>query len=832
MSDQSSAKPVVLLVDDESSSRFLARTALKKEGYDVREAEDGLVALTKLDEFTPDIILLDVLMPNLDGFEFCERLRSMPGKDRIPVLMMTGLDDIDSIRRAYQLGATDFITKPVNWLIFSHHVHYLLRASNAFKQLYESELKNKTLLEAIPDDMFWITENGSILEAREGKSSLLLPQGDDEAQRNVFQALPAQLAQELLQHMRQVLKTGEVHQFEYPTWSDGLMREWEFRLVRSGNQQVLVMLREVTERKRTERALKESEERYALASEAANDGLWDWDILHNEITFSSRWALMLGYEPDSISKNPEEWFSRIHNSDVTQVKALINNHLNGASEQLECEYRIRHKDGLYRWMLARGKCLRGADGKVYRMAGSQADIHSKKQAEEQLLHDAFYDTLTALPNRALFADRLTHAIKKSKRSLNPFAYSVIFLDLDRFKVVNDSLGHLTGDKLLIETARRLERCIRPGDTVARLGGDEFVVLLEDIVDLRNAEVVAKRIQKLISEPFIIDGREIFTSASIGIAMGSTEYENSDQILRDADITMYRAKTLGKARIEVFDEALRSEAVSLLNTETELRRAIESQDFVIHYQPIVSLETGDIDSIEALIRWNHPSKGIIPPADFIPLAEETGLIIQIGDFVLRTVCAQIKTWQDEGLPNVRVAVNISAVQFRQERFADTVKGIIEEAQISPSTLDIEITESLFLDQSQKTLDTIVKLKEYGLRICLDDFGTGYSSLSYLQNLPIDVLKIDRSFIEKMEEDSDQARIISTIVSLGKNLGMQVIAEGIETCQQLSRLKLIRCSDGQGYLFSRPVDTTAATNLLTAGIIQAPLKTIDASIASEK
>jgi diguanylate cyclase (GGDEF)-like protein/PAS domain S-box-containing protein len=805
------SRPTVLIVDDDEAMRFLAQTALEAEGCKVLTAEDGAIALSLLDDVTPDLVLLDVMMPNMNGFTFCQRLRELPEKARIPVLMMTGLDDVDSIRRAYEVGATDFITKPVNWLILGHHVQYLLRASGAFEDLYRSEEKNKALLDAIPDGMFRIDENGLILEMKEDKERLLGnvvgPVGT-----TVYEAFPTPVARDLMERVKLVLASAKTKAFECGIRSADALQEWDFRVVKSGQKEVLVISRNITERKRMMRALKESEERYALAAQAANDGLWDWDLRTNGVHFSERWAEMLGYRTEEISNNVDEWFEKVSPDDIERLKLDIANHLNGQGDHLESEYRMQHKDGVWRWMLTRGIAVKDGEGRTCRVVGSQSDISARKQAEEQLLHDAFYDTLTGLPNRALFMDRLGHALRRMKRGLVGYSYAVLFVDLDRFKAINDSIGHTTGDAVLVEVAERLEKCIRPGDTVARIGGDEFVLLLEDIGGLENAKTVAQRVQDSMVKPFVINGREIFTSASTGITLGTTDYADPADILRDADITMYRAKLRGKARFEVFDQTMREEAMSLLNTETDLRKAIEHKSFKVYYQPIISLENNEISSFEALVRWDHPRRGIVCPDEFIPLAEDTGLIVPIGEFVLRSVCEQIRVWEQEGFDPVRVAVNFSPVQIRQAGFAENVIRILKETGAKPTSLDLEITESLFLENRQSTIDTLLKLKELGIRVCLDDFGTGYSSLSHLQVLPIDVLKVDRSFVNRMLDDTDQAGIVETIVALGKTLGMDVTAEGIETPEQLARLKSMKCAKGQGYLFSRPVDTASTTAML--------------------
>jgi len=435
--------------------------------------------------------------------------------------------------------------------------------------------------------------------------------------------------------------------------------------------------------------------------------------------------------------------------------------------------------------------------------GILRDITERRRAEEQLLHDALYDGLTGLPNRALFMDRLGHALRRANRKeKDPCA--VIFLDLDRFKVVNDSLGHMVGDRLLKEAARRLERCIRPADTVARLGGDEFAILLEDVKEVEDAKAIAHRIQEVLSAPFFIEGKEIRCSASFGIALTSKDHELPEEVLRDADITMYRAKALGKARYEVFDPAMRLEAAAVLQLENDLRRALEMDELRMHYQPIVALADERIVGVEALLRWEHPHRGIVCPDQFIPLAEETGLIVPIGEWVLRKACAQMKAWRDRGAGPMRVAINISAVQIRQSGFVDLVEKVVRETGMEPELLDLEITESVLMGRNDSVVETFLALRTLGVRICLDDFGTGYSSLSYLQGLPISVLKIDRSFTMNLAAVKENRKIVETILMLGRSLGAEVIAEGIETHDQLSYLREIGCDCGQGFFFSKPVD----------------------------
>jgi diguanylate cyclase (GGDEF)-like protein/PAS domain S-box-containing protein len=804
-------KPLILVVDDDIAMRLLSRTVLENEGWEVEEATDGSEALLAFELIRPDMVLLDVVMPGMDGFTVCSRIRSLQGGETVPVILMTGLDDTESIHRAYEVGSTDFITKPINWLILGHRVRYILRASRTFEDIYITESRNRALLDAMPDDMFRMGTDGTILETR-GKGGTLLADhvmGDEPREglnRNAYEVFPAQIVEKIMKGVHEALETAEIQVFECERQIDGVLREWELRVVKSGDTESLVIVRDISERKETERALRESEERYALASLAANDGLWDWNLKTNEVLFSNRWKSMLGYGENEVNDTVEDWLSRIHPDDLDQVKVDMNSHLEGITGHFTNEHRVLHKDGTYRWMLVRGVAVRDGSGSPYRMAGSQTDITTRKSAEDQLLHDAFYDALTGLPNRALFVDRLGHALKRAKRTEN-YSFATLFLDLDRFKVVNDSLGHTAGDALLVETARKIEKCVRPGDTVGRLGGDEFVILCDDVKDVKVAERIADRIQEILKIPFAVEGAEIFTTASIGIALSSVDYERPEDMLRDADITMYRAKAAGKAGYAIFDSSMRQQAVALLHLETDLRRAVEAEEFRVFYQPIVSLATNIVASLEALIRWQHPQRGLLPPLEFISLAEETSLIIPIGYWVLKTVCLQMKKWQKEYSNNLRVAVNVSSVQLKQPDFADQVMRIIKETNLNADCLDLEITESVMMDHGQVTLNTLHKLRSLGIHVCLDDFGTGYSSLSYLPTFPVDVLKIDRSFINRIAAGGEQARIIETILLLGKNLGIDVIAEGIETSEQLAHLKAIQCHQGQGYLFSRPVDSEA-------------------------
>ena len=569
----------------------------------------------------------------------------------------------------------------------------------------------------------------------------------------------------------------------------------------------------LTERARFEEALRESEERYALAARGANDGLWDWKLKGNEIYFSARWKSMLGYEESEIGSDPEEWFRHVHPDDVESLKAKITAHIEGKSSHFEMEHRMLHKDGTYRWILSRGMVVRDAEGKPSRMAGSQTDITERKQAEEQLLHDAFHDALTGLPNRALFMDRLSQAVERVKRH-GDCSFGVIFLDLDRFKVINDSLGHMVGDQLLVEIGRRLEGCIRTADTLARLGGDEFTILLDGVKETADAVSMAERIQNQLRQPFNLNGHEVLTSASIGIALSALNYEKPEDILRDTNIAMHRAKSSGKARHQVFDATMHSHALELLRLETDLRRTAGRQEYCLHYQPIVSLQTGRLTGFEALVRWQHPERGFVYPEEFIPVAEETGLIISLDRWVLREACEQVRAWQKRfsGDTPLTVSVNFSARQFSQPDLVEHVEQVIRDTGLEANSLKLEITESVLMSSAESVTALLARLRELGVEIYLDDFGTGYSSLSYLHRFPIDVLKIDRSFIGRIGAGGEKSEIARAIVTMAHSLGMKAVAEGVETERQLAELRALSCEYGQGNLFSKPVDGLTAQNLV--------------------
>ncbi|HEV7516573.1 MAG TPA: diguanylate cyclase, partial [Thermoanaerobaculia bacterium] len=485
-------------------------------------------------------------------------------------------------------------------------------------------------------------------------------------------------------------------------------------------------IRYAIERKQAELALRESEERYALAVQGAHDGLWDWHLKTDRIYFSPRWKSMLGFGEEEIGDEPREWFDRVHPDDLMVFKAEISAHQGGGTPHFKSEHRMLHKDGTYRWVLSRGIAVRNGAGGAYRMAGSQSDITARKLAEKRLQHDAFHDGLTGLPNRALFLDRLSMVLAHARRR-GGHPYSVLFLDLDRFKNVNDSLGHHVGDELLVAVARRLESLLRPGDTVARLGGDEFAILLNDVADGTQATRVAQRVNRDLAQPFNLRGHEVFVTMSLGIALGaSCEYERPEDVLRDADTAMYRAKAAGKDRHALFDRNMHDRAVALLQLENDLRRAIEREEFEIHYQPIVSLVNGELEAFEALLRWNHPVRGLLQPETFIAIAEDTGLIVPIGWWVLREACRQLAEWQALYPANrlVPVSVNLSGKQFMQSDLLKRVKRILRETRVQTGSLHLEMTESTIMDHGEAALAKLSQLRDLGVKLYIDDFGTGY------------------------------------------------------------------------------------------------------------
>ncbi|CCQ72852.1 Putative sensor protein containing GAF, PAS and Diguanylate phosphodiesterase domains [Magnetospira sp. QH-2] len=558
--------------------------------------------------------------------------------------------------------------------------------------------------------------------------------------------------------------------------------------------------------------LANQKERFDLAMRGSNDGLWDWDLVEDEVFLSPRWKTMLGYKNEEMGQAPDEWLDRIHLEDRTLFREALDAHLMGQTPLFVSEHRMRHHDGNYRWMLARGIAVSDDNDRPTRIAGSLTDITERKLVENRLLKDAFHDALTGLPNRALFVDRLEQAIARSKRHEDNI-FAVLYLDFDRFKVVNDSLGHSYGDQMLIEIAHRLKESTRDLDTIARLGGDEFAVLLEELDGPHYGEHVAQRINDALCVPFKLAGREIVSSASIGIAMSSTGYERPGEVVRDADIAMYQAKTRGRGRHVVFEKGMHVRAVTQLELESDLRVALERQEFSLAFQPVISLATGRIVKFEALLRWIHPERGFISPADFVPIAEDTGLIVPIGRQVLDVACHQMKIWRDQ-FPDLdlTISVNVSPKQFNDDSLLGDVSEILHRSGLEGRFLNLEITEGVMMENPLEVTDRLLQIKSLGVRLHVDDFGTGYSSLGHLHRFPIDVLKVDQSFVMTMSDSDENMEIVRTIVALARNLKLQTVAEGVETAEHLALLAQFGVDFGQGYYFSRPTFAPEATELL--------------------
>ncbi|MFP5512620.1 MAG: EAL domain-containing protein [Alphaproteobacteria bacterium] len=572
---------------------------------------------------------------------------------------------------------------------------------------------------------------------------------------------------------------------------------------------------DITDRKLAEQRLRQSEERYALAAAGAADGLWDWHIDGGEIYYSPRWKAMLGYEDAEIGGTVDEWFRRVLPGDLDGLRTAINLHLTGERPHLQHEFRIRDKAGAEMWMLVRGLAVRDDRGCAVRMAGSMTDITARKKAEQQILFDAVHDAMTGLPNRTLLLDRIGQALDRNRRAgARPFA--AIIIDLDRFKAINDALGTSAGDRVLRIVAKRLDTSRRVGDTLARLSADEFAVLVDELDDAGDALEAAERMARAISRPITLEeGRDLVLTASIGVALSQTGYDRAEDMLRDASLSMYRAKSGGRARIDVFDAKLRRQAMAAMRMEADLRAALEQGQLCLHYQPIVLLETGAIAGFEALMRWNHPDRGLVPPAEFIPLAEETGLITPMGRWALREAVRRLALWQAR-FPRATplfMSVNVSTRQFRDDDLVGAVRDLLDAVPIPPSSLKLELTESLLMQDPDECRMLMQSIRDMDVRLSIDDFGTGYSSLAYLHKLPVDVLKIDRSFVRAVSTGEGNAAIVQVIAGLATILRLDAVAEGVETADEAVYLRGL-CKYAQGYHFARPAPPEAVERLLAA------------------
>jgi diguanylate cyclase (GGDEF)-like protein/PAS domain S-box-containing protein len=700
----------ILVVDDDAGGRRLTRATLKKAGFEVTEARDGQEALAMLRDDMPDLVLMDVSMPVMDGFTAVAELRQLPNGGRVPVVMMTGLDDVGSIDRAFEVGATDFITKPINWTILAHRVRYILRASAAINDLKRNQLR-----------------------------------------------------------LSNAQRIGEM-------------------------------------------------------------GDWEWDVRHGRIVPSEQALRIFGCENVSLPLDVERFLQSVHPDDQARLRAAFD-HAIAAGDPFAVDHRIIAADGTLRHVRQQVEVNeRDSLGRAARLVGAVHDITRRKEAEEQIRRLAYYDPLTDLPNRRHFTEQLQDAIAAAERQQRQLA--VMFIDLDHFKRVNDTLGHGAGDELLCIVSARLGQSLRPDDTVvradvdahvgsiARLGGDEFIVLLKNVRHADDAASVARRLVAALAEPVTVAGTELFVGSSIGIAVYPADGADMDNLLMNADTAMYHAKEAGRGGYQFYDRAMNARALDRLMMETQLRRALDRGEFVLHYQPRVDVASGHIVGAEALIRWQHPDQGLVQPLDFIPLMEETGLVIPIGEWVLAETCRQVASWQAEGLPVVPVAVNLASTHLRERHLPELIAGLLREHQVDPGLLEIEVTESILLSNPELSLQIAQRIGDMDVRLSIDDFGTGYSSLSYLKRLPIHALKIDRSFVRDLTSDPDDAAIITAIIAMAHSLKLKVIAEGVENEAQLAFLRARHCDEYQGWLMRKALVADDFGALLRQGRFSLP------------
>jgi len=697
-------KPLVLVVDDDLSLRLSIGAAMEKAGFQVIDAENGREGLALFQSRKPDLILLDVMMPEMDGFETCSAIRNLPDGKYTQILMVTGLDDVQSTERSFEVGANDFVAKPLNLMLLGHRGKYMLRAGQAFQELSKSEL------------------------------------------------------------------------------------------------------------------------RLAKTQELAQLGNWDFDLLNMNLHCSPEACRLLGLS-ELTQITYKDFLTSVIAQEQGQVKGVIDTAIR-TKTPFSINYRIVLPDGTLRHVLNRGEIFFNANGEAETILGAIQDVTRLKRAEEEIRMLAFYDGLTGLANRMLFMDRLEQEIIASKRHKKNFG--LLFLDLDQFKRINDTFGHHLGDLLLKSVAETLRENIRGSDAVskpapdhhsdtliARLGGDEFIILLSDINEPENAAIVARRILQEIQKPYNLEGHKISVTTSIGISIFPADGEEGETLLQHADSAMSHAKDTGRNNYQFYKESLNAAVLERFSLENDLKDALEKNEFILYYQPQIDLATRRIVGAEALIRWIHPERGLVPPDKFIPIAEDSGLIIDINKWVIQTACKQNDLWRQNGLDPIRIAVNLSGYQLARQKITRIIEEALRTSNLEANHLEVEITENILMQDTAETIQTLKQLRDLNLKIALDDFGTGFSSLSYLTNFPVDIIKIDRSFVMECTELKNNLVIIKAIIAMGHSLGMKIVAEGIETSEQLELLKNFHAEEGQGYYFSPPVPQDKFADLLEKG-----------------
>lgn len=555
------------------------------------------------------------------------------------------------------------------------------------------------------------------------------------------------------------------------------------------------------ELKLSQEALAESETRYELVVKGANDGIWDWDVQKNKMYISNQGIKILGYEDSELKYNIETWKSLLHPEDKSNAIKMLDDYLNKIINTYISTYRLKSKNGDYKWILSKAQAIWDINGKPIRVVGSHKDITEQKRNEEKVLNLAYYDLITGLPNRAMFEKQLSSQILKAKQANEQCA--LLYFDLDDFKNVNDTLGHSYGDILLKMVSKEFRKYKKEGYTLARLGGDEFGLIVSEIKQLGELHNLASMILNSLEKPWILNEQEFYISTSIGIAVFPNHGEDSETLLRNADTAMYCAKEAGKKGYKIYKEEMYTQKMEFINMKKSLRYGVKNKEFILNYQPVIDLKNNRIISSEALIRWNHPIKGLIPPINFINLAEKTGIIKEIGKWTLETACKQNKFWIEKGYSPIKISINMSAIEFKQRNLVKNIKDILQETGLDSKYLVIEITENTVLEDLNHTINVLNELKKMNIKIALDDFGTGYSSLNYLKILPIDYLKLDKSFIDNVTTKSKDQAITKALIKLAHDIGLQVVAEGIETEQQYHYLKEINCDLGQGYFFDKPL-----------------------------